>query len=209
MTTHTDPPDRYTGPDGDDERLACGRLLSGVWDGWEQADPDPHRATCPHCKDAVRELTLLESTVRELREETAPAETGYDPSALTRRVMDVVRMELRPGRPVPLGDDDEDLWVMEAVAARTLRAAAETVTGVRAGSCRITPPDASGRGEVAVRLEVHAPLGVPLEEVAEEVRRRVAEAARLRLGLRLASVDVRIVDLVDAPAGFEEGPDDD
>ncbi|MFF9364903.1 Asp23/Gls24 family envelope stress response protein [Streptomyces griseoluteus] len=208
MTTHTDPPGRYTGPDGDDERLACGRLLSGVWDGWEQADPDPHRATCPYCKDAVRELTLLESTVRELREETTPGETGYDPSALTRRVMDVVRMELRPGRPVPLGDDDEDLWVMEAVAARTLRAAAEAVTGVRAGSCRITPPD-TGRGEVTVRLEVQAPLGVPLEEAAEEVRRRVTGAARLRLGLRLAAVDIRIVDLVDAPAGFEEGPDDD
>ncbi|MEV7203600.1 Asp23/Gls24 family envelope stress response protein [Streptomyces griseoluteus] len=208
MTTQTDPPDRYTGPDGDDERLACGRLLSGVWDGWEQADPDPHRATCPYCKDAVRELTLLESTVRELREETTPGETGYDPSALTRRVMDVVRMELRPGRPVPLGDDDEDLWVMEAVAARTLRAAAETVTGVRAGSCRITPPD-TGRGEVTVRLEVHAPLGVPLDEAAEEVRRRVTGAARLRLGLRPSAVDIRIVDLVDAPAGYEEGPDDD
>lgn len=208
MTTHTDPPDRYTGPDGDDEQLACGRLLSGVWDGWEQADPDPHRATCSYCKDAVRELTLLESTVRELREETTPGETGYDPSALTRRVMDVVRMELRPGRPVPLGDDDEDLWVMEAVAARTLRAAAETVPGVRAGSCRITPPD-TGRGEVTVRLEVHAPLGVPLEEAAEEVRRRVTGAARLRLGLRLAAVDIRIVDLVDGPAGFEEGPGDD
>ncbi|MFD8263020.1 Asp23/Gls24 family envelope stress response protein [Streptomyces griseoluteus] len=208
MTTHTDPPDRYTGPDGDDERLACGRLLSGVWDGWEQADPDPHRATCPYCKDAVRELTLLESTVRELREEITPGKTGYDPSALTRRVMDVVRMELRPGRPVPLGDDDEDLWVMEAVAVRTLRAAAETVTGVRAGSCRITPPD-TGRGEVTVRLEVHAPLGVPLEEVAEEVRRQVTGAAWLRLGLRPAAVDIRIVDLVDAPAEFEEGPGDD
>ncbi|MGW5334380.1 Asp23/Gls24 family envelope stress response protein [Streptomyces bauhiniae] len=209
MTTHTDPPDRYTGPGRDDERLSCGRLLSGVWDGWEQADPDPHRASCPHCKDAVRELTLLESTVRELREEATPGETGYDPSSLTRRVMDVVRMELRPGRPVPLGDDDEDLWVMEVVAARTLRAAAETVTGVRPGSCRITPPDGSGRCGVRVRLEVHAPLGVPPAEVAEEVRHRVTGAARLRLGLRLAAVDIRIIDLMDAPAGFEEGPGDD
>ncbi|WP_329019071.1 hypothetical protein [Streptomyces sp. NBC_01601] len=157
----------------------------------------------------MRELRLLETTVRELRGESVPEDTGYDASALTRRVMDVVRMELRPGRPVPLGDEDEDLWVMEAVAARTLRAAAETVAGVRAGSCRIAPPEASARGEVAVRLEVHAPTGVPLEEVAEEVRRRVAGAARLRLGLRPASVDIRITDLVDVPAGFEEDPTDD
>ncbi|MFG3125710.1 Asp23/Gls24 family envelope stress response protein [Streptomyces sp. NPDC048201] len=209
MTTHTDPPDRATGSDGDDERLACGRLLSEVWDAWEQGTPDPHRAACPHCAGAVRELTLLETTVRELREDSVPDDTGYDASALTRRVMDVVRMELRPGRPVPLGDEDEDLWVMEAVAARTLRAAAETVTGVRAGSCRIAPPETSARGEVTVRLEVHAPVGVPLEEVAEEVRRRVAGAARLRLGLRPASVDIRITDLVDVPAGFEEDPTDD
>ncbi|MEU6815577.1 Asp23/Gls24 family envelope stress response protein [Streptomyces sp. NPDC046860] len=209
MTTHTDPPDRYTGPDGDDERLACGRLLSGVWDAWEQGAPDPHRADCPYCADAVRELALLETSVRELREEAAPDGTGYDASALTRRVMDVVRMELRPGRPVPLGDDDEDLWVTEAVAARTLRGAAETVAGVRAGSCRITPRQAPSHGEVTVRLEVHAPVDVPLEEVAERVRHRVAEAARLRLGLRPASVDIRITDLVDVPAGAEEERTDD
>ncbi|WP_435226339.1 Asp23/Gls24 family envelope stress response protein [Streptomyces sp. Tue6028] len=198
MTTHTDPPERPTGP-GDDE-LPCGRTLFEVWDAWEQQADDPHRRSCPHCGQAVSELERLESAVDELREETATI-AGYDPSTLARRVMDVVHMELRPGRPISLGEPAEDLWIMEVAAARTLRAAAETVPGVRAGSCRILPGTATVPSGVVVRLEVHAPATDPLPEVAEQVRRRVREAADDRLGLRTAAVDIRITDLIDEPRG--------
>ncbi|MGW2730886.1 hypothetical protein [Streptomyces sp. NPDC001494] len=43
-----------------------------------------------------------------LREET-PDTSGYETGPLTRRVMDLVRLELRPGRPLPLGEPAEDL----------------------------------------------------------------------------------------------------
>lgn len=79
-----------------------------------------------------------------LRQEAADS-SAYEAEPLTRRVMDVVRMELRPGRPLCLGDPAEDLWIMEAVAARAVPAAAETVSGVRAASCRLLqPPTPSG-----------------------------------------------------------------
>lgn len=217
MTAHTDPPDARTGAVHDDERLPCGRLLSQVWDDWERqpADPtdttditgsaDTHARTCPHCSRSVRELDELESAVRDLRDETTDA-FSYDAATLTERVMDVVRLELRPGRPLPL-EPAEDLWIMEAVAARALRTAAETVPGVRAGSCRLLPLTASGPtlGPVEVRLAVYAPAGVPLPELAEEVRDRVREAAEGRLGLETAAVHITVTDLIDTATDNQEG----
>ncbi|MER5949451.1 Asp23/Gls24 family envelope stress response protein [Streptomyces sp. NPDC001904] len=194
MTAHTEPPNPHDDL-ADDERLACGRPLSWVWESWEEQSDDPHLRTCPHCQEAVGDLDRLESAVRELREE--PVDAGYDASTLTRRVMDVVRLELRPGRPLPLGGPDEDLWVMEAVAARTLREAAESVAGVQAGSCRLRPADGAGADRVEVRLEIHAPADAHLPDLAEDVRARVRDAADRRLGMEIASVDIRVTDLTD------------
>ncbi|MCH0563013.1 MULTISPECIES: hypothetical protein [unclassified Streptomyces] len=98
MTAHTDPPNDPS-PQDDDEQLPCGRLLSRVWDDREQQADDPHLRCCPHCRQAVRGLDRLGSAVLGLREEEADA-PATDAAALTRRVMEVVRLELRPGRPL-------------------------------------------------------------------------------------------------------------
>ncbi|WP_262059498.1 Asp23/Gls24 family envelope stress response protein [Streptomyces sp. STR69] len=203
MTAHNDPLD--DAPGSEDEHLACGRLISSAWEAWEQQAQDPHLLSCPHCRRAVSELEALETAVRGLRDDAADP-SGDDVATLTQRVMDVVRLELRPGRPMPLGEPGENLWIMEAVAARSLRAAAERVPGVRAGSCRLVPgPDADETAAVEVRLDVHAPSGAVLPDLAEQVRRQVWAAADRELGMAVASVDIRITDLVDTPADSQEG----
>ncbi|MFJ4715974.1 Asp23/Gls24 family envelope stress response protein [Streptomyces sp. NPDC088785] len=201
MTAHTEPPNPHDDLAGD-ERLPCGRPLSQVWELWEEQSDDPHLHACPHCQDATGDLYRLETAVRDLREEPLD-DARYDASTLTRRVMDVVRLELRPGRPLPLGEPDEDLWIMEAVAARTLRAAAETVPGVRAGSCRLRPADGPSAERVEVRLEIHAPSDAHLPDLAEDVRIRVREVADRDLGMEIASVDIRITDLTDGTDGTD------
>ncbi|NEC84840.1 Asp23/Gls24 family envelope stress response protein [Streptomyces sp. SID12501] len=232
MTDRTEPPNNASTHADDDELLPCGRLLSRTWNDWEQRSDgtdysddtggtDSHLRSCPYCSQAVSGLDRLESVVRGLQEETDTA--AYDAGPLTRRVMDVVRLELRPGRPLPLGEPAEDLWIMEAVAARALRAAAETVAGVRAGSCRLfdAPADAhsdacssshahsdtSADGAVGVRLDIHAPADVSLPDLAARVRERVREAAYRELGMVVAAVDIRVTDLLHTPAddGQEEG----
>jgi hypothetical protein len=206
MTDRTDPRPNASAHGDDDELLPCGRLLSRVWDDWEQQVDDTHPRACPHCGQAVSGLDRLESAVRDLDAETA-APSADDTESLTRRIMDVVRLELRPGRPVPLGDPGEDLWIMETVAARTLRAAAETVPGVRAGSCRLLERGADDEaGAVGVRLDIHAPVGVPLPPLIARVRERVREAADLELGLVVGAVDIRVTDLDQLSAdGGQEG----
>ncbi|MFG2953692.1 Asp23/Gls24 family envelope stress response protein [Streptomyces sp. NPDC048291] len=193
MTDRTDPPHGTSAHEDDDELLPCGRLLSRVWADWEDQSDDAHRRTCPHCREAVRGLDELDSAVRGLRTETA--DTGsYDAESLTRRIMDVVRLELRPGRPLPLGEPAEDLWIMEAVAARALRAAAETVPGVRAGSCRLL--EVREDGTVEVRLDIHAPTGVPLPDLTAQVREQVGQASGRALGMAVAAVHIRVTDLL-------------
>ncbi|MFF3721633.1 Asp23/Gls24 family envelope stress response protein [Streptomyces erythrochromogenes] len=188
------------------ELLACGRDLAAVWEQTErtghtgQAQADPHTLRCPHCREAVADLERL----RTAAVAPTPAVAGgpADTTALARRVMDVVRLELRPGRTLPLGGADEDIWVYESVAARTLRAAAEEVPGVRAGSCRIAPPGGRGehvRGPVTVHLEVTAEYGHDLRATSEAVRRAAVRAADERLGLTVSALDVTVTDLHDPP----------
>ncbi|MFB7230546.1 hypothetical protein ACFCY9_22705 [Streptomyces fimicarius] len=198
MSANPDRPEesRY---EEEDERLACGRLLTDVWEAWDTGRPtdDPHFATCPFCSAALADLTGLGDAVRR----TCAQEPGTpDATAVTARVMDLVRLELRPGRPLPLGEAGEDHWMVEAAVARILRAAVDRLPGVRAGSCRIAPLDpADPAGEVHVRVEVAASIGLPMRDLADDVRARIAEVADQDIGVRLATTDVFVVDILDPP----------
>ncbi|MGW2964652.1 Asp23/Gls24 family envelope stress response protein [Streptomyces sp. NPDC001220] len=209
--TRNDLPDNAFPQGGDEELRPCGPLLSRTWDDWEQQTDDPHRQSCPHCREAARGLDRLESAARRLQVE-ATATTGHDTEPLARRILDVVRPEVRPGRPLPLAEPAADRWITEAAAARALRAAAETVEGVRAASCRLSDADADAHavgtvGAVEVRLDVHVPADAPLPELAAQVRERVWEAADRELGLAVAAVDIRVTDLVPTTADDgREGP---
>ncbi|MER7956956.1 Asp23/Gls24 family envelope stress response protein [Streptomyces sp. NPDC096030] len=201
MNTHTTPSDHEGDFGGEEDRLPCGRHLADVWTSAERREDDPHPASCGSCRRAVEDLERLESVVRGLRDESE--RTVPDTASLTRRVMDVVRLELRPGRPLPLGAVSENLWIMESVAARALRGAAESVPGVRAGSCRFHSP--SPDAPPVVRVEVHAPAGQHLPAVAESISRAVHGTADRSLGMPVAVVDIVIADIVGSPADDREG----
>ncbi|MFX4292535.1 hypothetical protein [Streptomyces bohaiensis] len=147
--------------------------------------------------------------------QAGPAEPDTDAAAdadaaFAARVMDLVRLELRPGRNLPLGGLTEDHWVGETTVTKTFRAAAETLPGVRAGSCRITPDDPAAstgllgrgapRGPVRVRMEVAAPLTWTVPELAAAVRDRVLSVAEEALGMPVAAVDVRVTDMYEPEA---------
>ncbi|MFZ4284391.1 MULTISPECIES: hypothetical protein [unclassified Streptomyces] len=192
--------------EAEDERLACGRLLSEVWDAGDtgRTADDPHLSACPHCSAALAELTGLDAAVRRTcaEEPDVPEATA---AAITARVMDLVRLELRPGRALPLGEPEEDHWIVEAAAARLLRAAVDALPGVRAGSCRIAPLDpADPTGPVHVRVEVAASLERSLPEVADDVRARIAAVADQDIGIRLGAADVMVVDILDDE--HDDGP---
>ncbi|MEU8759697.1 hypothetical protein [Streptomyces sp. NPDC048659] len=204
------------------------------------AADDGHGARCPHCSAAVAELRSLDRLIAAARDldtrsdldarsgpgarigPCAPGAEGADgfydahgaAEALTARVMDVVRLELRPGRRLPLDDGaDGSGWIFESAAARELRAAVDALPGIRAGSCRIHPlgetgsEDGAGRGPLRVRVAVAASLAA-LPGAAETVRDTVFAVADEALGMDVREVDVRVVDVLaeDVPPGPEGGP---
>ncbi|EPH42842.1 hypothetical protein ABT390_27405 [Streptomyces aurantiacus] len=206
----------------EEETLPCGRELAQVWEQAGTDEPDPHTAGCPHCAEALRALRTLEGVVARARVDE-PEERQWDTAALAGRVMDVVRLELRPGRTLALGEDDEDAWIVEAAAARTFRAAVDVLPGVRAGSCRVEtdpmstataapsarPPGRLPRGPARVRIEVQVGLSWNLRLVADDVRARIVEAADSELGLRIAAVDVVVADLLDETGRPDEADEED
>ncbi|RMI34613.1 hypothetical protein [Streptomyces triticirhizae] len=194
----------------EEEVLACGRSLAGLWEAWDEgrAGTDPHVRDCPSCRAALAELRALGEVVAATRaeEERAP-EAGGLASRVTTRVMEIVRLELRPGRTLPLGEPNEDAWIVEAAVARVFREAVEELDAVRVGSCRIAPVGRAApgerppRGPVAVRIEVVAGLRWTVPELAEAVRGRLAVAADEELGLEVRTVDVHVLDLTDTLPG--------
>ncbi|WP_432042716.1 hypothetical protein [Streptomyces cadmiisoli] len=182
-----------------DEVLACGRLLSRVWEQAQDAGPtpDPHPMSCPYCRDAVEGLAPVNAATRALRTETSP---GLH--ALVDRIMTVVRAEVRLGRLLPLADPVRDLRIAESAAAKVLRRAADAVPGVRAATCRLVR--AGQDSEVRVTMTLAADLDRPLTERVHQVRRSVLDAAGRELGLIVAAVDITVVDVLET--GPAPGP---
>ncbi|MFE2526273.1 Asp23/Gls24 family envelope stress response protein [Streptomyces sp. NPDC059382] len=186
------------------ELLPCGRDLAELWEEPRSGADRAHTSVCPHCTAALDDLARLRQAVRtDPPDGSDPGGSGVDASGLIERIMGVVRLELRPGRTLALGEPDEDGWIFEAVAAKVLRAAADGVPGVRSGSCRVGP-EAGGRGAARgpVHVEIEVSVGVTraAREVAELVRERVREAADAALGLEVTAVHVRVADLHEEPA---------
>jgi hypothetical protein len=191
-----------------DELLTCGRPLSRTWeqarDAGPGADPDPHAASCPYCREAVEGLAALDEAARTLRAQEPP-----DARALADRIVGIVCAEVRLGRMLPLDDPAQDLRIAETTAAKVLRQAADTVPGATAASCRLAP---TGEGTgVHVVMTLVAALDHPLPEKAKQVRRCVIDAAGQALGLAVTAVDVEVVDVLDMPvplARAHSGPAD-
>lgn len=127
-----------------------------------------------------------------------------------------VRQQLGLGRLLPLGDAADGAWLVESAAAAALRSAAcRDLPDVRIGRLRLAladpgtagapavppPPSALPPGPLRVEAEFEATPHAPLTTTAELLRATLFRAADRELGLRVATVDLRITDLVASPGG--------
>lgn len=130
-----------------------------------------------------------------------------------------VRQQLAPGRLLPLGGRADGAWITERAASGVLRDAAAGVEGVRPGRLRLAladagqagapavppPPSALPPGPLRVEADFEATAREPLPETAGRLREALFAAADHSLGLDMASVDLRVTGLIDAPTAAPPG----
>ncbi|MFB7760462.1 MULTISPECIES: hypothetical protein [Streptomyces] len=136
------------------------------------------------------------------------------------RLLHAVRQQVELGRLVPLGSAADGAWLAERAAAGALRrAVAAAVPAARVEELRLAvtepepapaavPPPASALppGPLAMTATVAAPVHQPLPEYANALRLALAQAARDRLGLAVATIDLRVAGLIE-DAGEAGGPE--
>ena len=173
------------------DRLPCGHDIDQLWDDLVRDAPDEHARSCEHCQTALTEIRPLRTAISMLA-----AEQVRPPADLHAKVMAVVRARMAAAPRIALpGPGGNRLVISEPAAAIILRAASDTVNGVRARSCRLSP-DASGMTTVTdLKLSISLRFDIPVLSAARAVRVAVRTAARAQLGLTLGRIDIDVVDV--------------
>lgn len=171
--------------------LPCGHDIDQLWDGLADSAMDEHARGCEYCQAALAEIRPLRAATSELA-----AEPVRPPADLPARVMAVIRARITPAPRIALsGPPGIRLSISEHAAAVVLRAAGDTVDGVRARSCRLTPAARDLSTSAGLMLTISIRYGLPALAAARAVRVAVRNAARAQLGLPLSSIDIEVVDV--------------
>jgi hypothetical protein len=174
-----------------DDRLPCGHDIDQLWDQLAKGTPNEHARSCEYCQAALNEIRPLRMATSELA-----AEPVRPPADLSGKVMAAVRARIATAPRIALpGPAGNRLFISERAAAFILRAAGDTVDGVRARSCRITPDAHDMSTPTDLRLSISLRFGMPALAAARAVRMAVRTAARAQLGLTLGRIDIDVVDV--------------
>ena len=173
-----------------DDRLPCGHDIDQLWDHLAKGTPDEHARSCEYCQAALNEIRPLHTAISELA-----AEPVRPPADLSGRVMAAVRARTSAAPRIVLpGQAGNRLFISECAAAFILRAAGDTVDGVRARS-RLTPDAHDMSTSADLKLSISLRFDMPALAAARAVRMAVRTAARAQLGLMLGRIDIDVVDV--------------
>jgi len=176
-------------PDGD--HLPCGRDIGQLWSHLADGLSDDHVSACQYCQAALSEISPLLQATRGLA-----AEPVSPPADLPARIMAVIRARIHPAARIPLpGPAGMRLDISEPAAAVILRAAGDTIDGVRVRSCRLTPASQDGHKVVGLKLTISLRYGMAAAATARAVRAAVRTAASRQLGLTLTDIDIDVADI--------------
>lgn len=188
-------------------KLPCGTdlgpLVDQVAEGRTAANPG-HQRSCPHCREALDELEALWRDVRELATDDVEV-----PGALLAKVMERVRRDQAqassPSLPLDrvaprlvrhalLRGGRGTTKIADSVIAELIRRSALATGGVR--SLRGDTVAVEGN-LVSARLGLVVEFGLIIPELVELVRARVTREAEAMTGLRLETLVIDVVDVVE------------
>lgn len=196
------------------DALECGHSLaelSTYLDTGEIADP-AHLRSCPECQAGLASLRRLSELGSELlSSDLADAGSGHDD--WMQSILDNLRLELRPGRNIPLRTENphDTLWETEGAITALIRSVADALPGTAAGKCRLHGDLAGGESNTAdenstsgagiiVDVEIAVVYGHPMEERAAELRRELAKTLAFQTELTIEAINITVTDVLELPA---------
>lgn len=188
----------------DETRLGCGRPVEDVW-ATADLPPDAHEQTCPFCQDARHNLHELAEATDALVTQEAEAPEYAPDSRVKDLVMQLVHVEVRRGRPIPLVHPLEgtppSLTISKQAVLDVIWRAADGMSGVRARHCQIELEAAvqePGRpAVVSLGVNVAVAAGISILEITEKLRTRLQEQIASETGLSTRRINVTVEDLYD------------
>jgi hypothetical protein len=180
--------------------LGCGHSLADLseyLDTGRIGDPG-HLADCPECQSGLASLRSLSALGHELLDaDTAAAGSGSDDWMKT--ILGNLRLELRPGRSIPLrSDSPEDvLTETEGSISALIRSVADALPGTAAGKCRLYGDVTRPGAPITVGVDLAVVYGHPLEDRAATLRWKLAAALARQTELNITAIDVTITDVLE------------
>lgn len=191
------------------DTLDCGHSLaelSEYLDTGRIGNPE-HLAQCPECQSGLASLRRLSALGHDLLDADV-TEAGSGSDDWMQAILGNLRLELRPGRSIPVrGDDPEDLLSeTEGAVSALIRSIADGLPGTAAGKCRLQGDVTEPGAPITVGVEIAVVFGHPLEERAAALRRQLAETLARDTELNVTAIDVTITDVLEPRQTPQEKP---
>lgn len=182
------------------DTLECGHSLSelSAYLDTGTIDDPRHLETCPECQAGLASLQRLSELGNDLlQSDVADAGSGNDD--WMQSILDNLRLELRPGRNIPLHSDhpDDALWETEGAVAALIRTVADSFPGTAAGKCRLHGDVTAPGAEITVEVELAVVYGHSMDERASALRQELAEALAFHTELNVQAIDITVTDVLE------------
>lgn len=184
------------------DTLDCGHSLadlSAYLDTGQIEDPT-HLERCPECQAALSSLRHLSELGGDLlRSDVADAGSGTDD--WMQSILDNLRLELRPGRSIPLRAEhpDDALWETEGAVSALIRSVADALPGTAAGKCRLQGDVTTAGAPITVEVEVAVVYGRSMEERAAALREELARTLARQTELNIQAINITVTDVLEPP----------
>jgi hypothetical protein len=155
---------------------------------------DPAIEGSPACRIALAGLERLNLLAGELLE--ADAAEGRADERWVDDVLGRISLESRAGRRFRFTGLGPGVTaeVTEGALRGLVRAVGDSIPGLLTGRVRFAPHD--DEGVMDLEVDVHVRYGVPIEELADELRRRIAAVLPQHAPFAVGRLDVRVRDVV-------------
>lgn len=176
--------------------LDCGRTVTRIWQDMNRP-PDPHTASCSHCRAVRNSLEALSTATDALQDHDLRHPGLRPPRRLKKAVLDVAWSHARRSVRLPLaGNLRGSVEISELALAGVVREAARELGGVRARRCRIDQVPGPEAG-LLIHLRTAVAPGVDICRTMAFLRLRIRDAVEASVGIVPQTVHLTVEDLYD------------